>query len=319
MGERIIVRKKEVTVERYSMREIKKHRTFYILLIPAVVVCVLFFYRPMVGLIMAFQDYNYAKGMFASPIVGFKHFVAFLNNPYFYLSVRNTLVINGLNILIGFPLPIIFAIAINSLPLGPFKRVTQTISYLPHFISWVVIAGLAYKLLDQEAGAVNHLFKLFGMAPKPFMRQPESFWTIITFVSIWKELGWNTIIYLAALASIDVELYEAAIIDGANGVQKLIYITLPGIAPVIGLMFIFTIGSLFNAGGNVSFDAIFNMRNALVSDYANTIDYFVYQEGVANNRMSFAAAVGLAQSVVSFAIVMGSNALSRKIRGYGAF
>jgi putative aldouronate transport system permease protein len=319
MGGRIVIKKKEEIVERHSLREIRKHGAFYLFLLPAAVVCVIFFYRPMVGLVMAFQDYNYAKGMFGSPVVGLKHFQEFLSNPYFYQALRNTLIINGLNIVIGFPLPIALALVIHSLGSGPFKRITQTISYLPHFISWVVIGGLAYKLLDKEAGAVNHLLEAFGAAPSPFMRRPESFWAIITVVSIWKELGWNTIIFLAALASIDVELYEAAIIDGANGLQKLNYITLPGISPVIGLMFIFTIGTLFNAGGNVSFDAIFNMRNALVSDTANTIDYFIYQEGVTNNRLSFAAAIGLAQSVVSFAIVMGSNSLSRRIRGYGAF
>jgi len=268
---------------------------------------------------MAFQNYKVTLGMFHSPFVGLANFVEFLRNPGFYLALRNTLVINGLSVAIGFPLPIIFALVINSMNDGSFKKVTQTISYLPHFISWVVIAGLMYKILDQESGAVNLLLKALGAQAVPFMRQPQSFWGIITAVAIWKELGWNTIIFLAALSSIDVEQYEAAIVDGASGWQRLSHVTLPGIAPVIGLMFIFTIGMIFSANGNVSFDAIFNMRNALVRDTANTIDYYIYQEGVGQNRMSFAAAVGMAQNVVSFAIVMGANALSRRIRGYGAF
>ncbi len=304
---------------RNTWKEVVRHRTLYVFLLPAVVVCLVFFYRPMVGLIMAFQDYKVTLGMFHSPFVGLKNFADFLRNPGFYLTLRNTLVINGLSIAIGFPLPIIFALVINTVNPGPFKKVTQTISYLPHFISWVVIAGLMYKILDQESGAVNLLLKLFGGHPVPFMRQPQSFWGIITAVAIWKELGWNTIIFLAALASIDVEQYEAAIIDGATGWQKMTNITLPGIAPVIALMFIFTIGNLFNANGNVSFDAIFNMRNALVSDTANTVDYFIYQEGVSSNRMSFAAAIGFAQNLISFIVVMGANTISRRIRGYGAF
>jgi putative aldouronate transport system permease protein len=316
--DKISMRKKEVSGVRYTFKEIRRHRMFYLFLLPAAVVCIIFFYRPMVGLIMAFQDYKISKGMFGSPIVGLKYFKEFLQNPFFYLALRNTLVINGLNIAIGFPLSIIFALVLNSFETGPFKKVTQTISYLPHFISWVVVAGLAYKLLDKESGAINLLFAAVGANKAPFMRQPESFWPIITVVSIWKELGWNTIIFLAALSSIDPELYEAAIIDGATTSQKLFYITLPSIAPVIGIMFIFTIGSLFSSG-NVSFDAIFNMRNALVSDTANTIDYFIYQEGVGKNRISFAAAIGFAQSIVSFVIVMGANSISKKVRGYGAF
>ena len=302
-----------------TVREIRRHRALYLFLVPAVSVSLVFFYRPMVGLIMAFQDYKVTLGMFGSPFVGLKHFQSFLANPYFYLALRNTLVINGLNILIGFPLPILLALAIHSIKDGPFKNVTQTISYLPHFISWVVIAGLVYKILDSQSGAVNLLLRALGRESVPFMRQPESFWAIITTVAILKELGWNTIIYLAALSSIDMEQYEAATIDGARGAQKLLYVTLPGIAPVIALMFIFTIGTIFSANGTVSFDAIFNLRNALVSETANTVDYFIYQEGVMSNRMSFAAAVGLAQNGVSLVIVLGANALSRRIRGYGAF
>jgi putative aldouronate transport system permease protein len=317
--EKPVVRKKESSRVHYTVSQVRRNAGVYLFFVPAALVCVVFFYVPMAGLVMAFQDYKVAKGWLGSPLVGLKHFTAFLQSPYFYLSLRNTLAINGLNILIGFPLPIILALVLNSLDTGPFKRVTQTISYMPHFISWVVIGGLAYRLLDHEAGAVNLLLSALGGEKRAFMRQPESFWGIITCISIWKELGWNTIIYIAALSSIDVELYEAAMIDGANGFKRMASITLPGIAPVIALMFIFTIGNLFNAGGNVSFDAIFNMRNALVSDFSDTIDYFIYQEGIAKNRVSFASAVGFAQSIVSFIVVMAANALSRKVRGYGAF
>ena len=301
------------------LKRIVYYRTMYLFLFPALISVMVFAYRPMIGVIMAFQDYDIMLGIMGSPFVGLKHFYDFLTTQDFYTALRNTISINLLSILIGFPLPIIFAIMFFSMRNGIFKKMTQTISYLPHFVSWVVVAGLVYKMLDIDTGVVNKLMELFGNDPVAFMRVPEYFWTIIISTSIWKELGWNSIIYLAALSGIDAEQYEAAIVDGANGPQKLIYITIPGLLPVIGLMLIFTIGTLVNANGNVSFDAVFNLRNPLLASTANTIDYYVYSEGVANSNMSYSAAIGLVQSLVSFGLVVFANKISRKIRGYGAF
>jgi putative aldouronate transport system permease protein len=202
---------------------------------------------------------------------------------------------------------------------GLFKKVTQTISYLPHFVSWVVIAGVVYKLLDVNGGIVNILIKNLGGTPVAFMREPDFFWWIMTIVSIWKELGWNTIIYLAALASIDATQYEAAMVDGATGFQQLVYITLPGLAPIIGLMLIFTMGTLVSSNSAISFDAIYNMRNALVASRADTLDYYIYSKGVLGVKYGLSTAAGLLLSLISLFLVLGSNALSRRIRGYGAF
>lgn len=301
------------------VREIYKYRVMYAFLLPAVIVVAIFNYVPMAGLVMAFQDYDLVKGFSDSPFVGFKWFERFLRDKDFYLALRNTLGINTLHILIGFPLPIALAIAIFSMKNGIYKRITQTISYLPHFISWVVIAGLVYKMLDKETGVVNTLVASLGGERTAFMRNPEAFWPIIIITAIWKELGWNTIIYLAALSAIPSEQYEAAIVDGANGFQRLFRITLPNIAPTIALMLIITVGNLINGNGGISFDAVFNLRNALLYTTANTLDYFIFAEGVLSSKFSYATAVGFAQGMVSLILVVSANAISRRIRGYGAF
>jgi len=269
---------------------------------------------------MSFQDFDIMKGYFNSEFVGFKHFINYLKDPIFWQALRNTLGINSLMIIIGFPLPIIFALLLNEVRVTSFKRVTQTITYLPHFISWVIVAGMVYRLLDMDAGILNYIrAHWFEVERIPFLRISSYFWPILIIVSIWKTLGWNSIIYIAALSGIDVELYEAARIDGAGRFKSLLHITLPGIAPIIGLMFIFSIGTLVNTSGGASFDAIFNMRNSMVMDVAQVLDLYTYQQGVLLNRLSYAAAIGLTQSLLSLGLVFFANFTSRKISGYGAF
>ena len=300
-------------------RRIQRYSTLYIFLLPAIISVLIFYYRPMIGLIMAFQDYDIVKGMFDSPFVGLENFRAFVNDKAFWSALRNTLAINGLYFLSGFPLPIALAIMIFAMRDTLFKKVTQTISYLPHFVSWVVIAGVVYKLLDIDGGIVNILIKNLGGTPVAFMREPDLFWWIMTITSIWKEMGWNTIIYLAALAAIDAAQYEAAMVDGASGFQQLVHITLPGLAPIIGLMLIFTMGSLVSSNSAISFDAIYNLRNALVASRADTLDYYIYSKGIQGVKYGLSTAAGLLLSLISLFMVLGSNALSRRIRGYGAF
>lgn len=307
-------------VEKKSLRSrMRDYRVMYAFLLPAIIVVIIFAYIPMCGLVMSFQEYDLVKGFSGSKFVGLKYFRKFLRDKDFYLALKNTLAINGLHILIGFPLPIALGIGIFSMKDSIYKRVTQTITYLPHFISWVVIAGLVYKMLDSETGIVNTIIEALGGEAIPFMREPQYFWGIIIIVAIWKELGWNTIIYLAALSAIPPEQYEAAIVDGANGRQRLWYITLPSIAPTIGLMLIMTVGNLVNGNGGIGFDAVYNLRNALLYTKANTLDYFIFSEGILNNKLSYATALGLAQGVVSLILVMTANATSRKLQGYGAF
>ena len=299
-------------------REIKRHRVMYLFLVPALITVAVFAYTPMAGLIMGFQDYDIVKSFSGSRFVGLKHFQRFLGDKDFYRALVNTLGMNGYHILFGFPLPIALAIMIFSMRDSAYKRITQTISYLPHFISWVVVAGLVKKMLDAETGFVNTQFTNMGLDKVAFMHEPNMFWAITVISAIWKELGWNTIIYLAALSGIDAEQYESAIVDGANGRQKLLFITLPGLMPTIGLMLIFTIGQLISDGG-ISFDAVFNLRNPFLASKANTLSYFIFSEGVLSNKLSYATAIGFAQGLVSLILVLSANAASRRIRGYGAF
>jgi putative aldouronate transport system permease protein len=303
-----------------TWREMKRYRAMYLFLLPAAIVTIIFSYIPMVGLIMAVQDYSPVKGFINSSFVGMKHFQKIIDSPEFLLGLKNTIGLNGLLILIGFPLPIILALLINEIKNVKFKRVTQTITYLPHFISWVVVSGLVYKLLEEDFGGVNLLMSYLGLDRIAFMREVSYFWGVFITTAIWKDIGWNSIIFLAALTSIDTEQYEAATIDGAGRFQKLLFITLPGIAAVVGLMFIFKIATIFGGGGGgASFDAIYNMSNPLVSDAALTLDYHVYLSGIREGEVSYATAVGFVLSVLSFGILLFSNKVSKKISGYGAF
>lgn len=311
---------KQSEMEKKALRKRSyQYRVQYLFLVPAFVAVIIFAYIPMAGVVMSFMDYDILKGPFHSPWVGLEHFQEFLTDPEFWQSLKNTVGINGLSILFGFPLPIIVAIAIFSVKDGPFKRVTQTISYLPHFVSWVVVGGLVYKLLDENTGAINTLIKACGGDAIAFMRDPGWFWPVIIITCIWKELGWNTIIYLAALSGIDSEQYEAALVDGAKSWQRLIYITIPSILPIVGLMLIMTVGNLINSNGSASFDAVYNLRNALTATSSDTLDYYIFSQGIQHNEYSYAAALGLVQGLVSLVLVMSANGISRKTQGYGAF
>jgi putative aldouronate transport system permease protein len=296
--------------------QIKKHWIFYIFLIPATVITLLFSYRPYIWLTMAFQDFSFKDGLFGSPFVGLQNFKDILDTPDFYRVLRNTIMINVLGLAIGFPVPILFALMINELRNDKFKRVTQTITYLPHFISWVIVAGLVYKILNEDIGIVNVILRAISGKTVAFLKEPKYFWWVFVLVSIWKEMGWNSIIYIAAMSGIDQELYDAATVDGATKLQKVRYITLPGIAPTIALMLILASGRLLSGA---SFEAVYPMRNPMINETAETIQIFNYTQGVLYNRYSYAAALDLAQAVVAFLLVCVVNYTIKKLRGYGLF
>ena len=291
----------------------------YLFLLPALLSAIFFSYKPMVGIVMAFQDFDIAKGYMRSPFVGFENFQRFLTNPDFYMALRNTLCLSLLSFVFVFPAPILFALILNEIKWSRFKKVTQTVSYLPHFISWIVAATLIQKLLlDQDMGLVNDIIAAFGGSRIGFMREPMWFWPIVIMGGIWKETGWNSIIYLAALTSIDAELYEAAKVDGAGRFQRLLHVTLPGIAPTIGLLLVLNVGSLINAGAN--FDAVYNLQNPLVSSTAYILEMYAYYEGITFARYSYATAITLMQSVVTLLMVLGANKIYKKLNnGYSAF
>jgi putative aldouronate transport system permease protein len=307
---------------RLTLKKMNSYKMLYLFLLPAIAVCAIFCYYPMFGIIMAFEKYTVGKGFFHSPFVGFANFKHFLTDRYFFIALKNTLAINGFSILFGYPLPIILSLLLFSMRPTPFKRISQTVSYMPHFLSWVIVASLVYRLLEKNNGLFNLLIAAIGMEKVSFMTAPQYFWSVAITVGIWKELGFLTIMYLAALASIPAEQYEAASIDGASGFQKLKHVTLPGISTTMALVLIFTLGTLVNTNGYfviVPFDAIYNLRNPLLSDTANTIDFMIYQEGVLDIKYSYSSAIGITQSVLAFLMVYFGNKLSKRISGYGAF
>ncbi len=296
-----------------------KYKSLYLFVLPALITVFLFYYRPMIGIIMAFQDFDIGKGYLGSPYIGLENFKKFLTNPDFYLALKNTLCLSVLSFVFSFPAPIVFALILNELKWARFKKITQTVSYLPHFISWIVAATLIQKLiLDQDMGIVNEIIAAAGGERIGFMREPGWFWPIVVIAGIWKETGWNSIIYLAALSSIELELYEAAKVDGAGRMKRLLYITLPGIAPTVGLLLVLNVGSLISAGGN--FDAVYNLQNPLVSSTAYILELYAYYEGIAFARFSYATAITLTQALVALFMVLGANwAYKRLNNGYSAF
>lgn len=275
---------------------------------------VIFHYAPMVGNLMAFQDYSIVRGFFDSHWVGFKYFRQFLFDAYFWQVVRNTLLINFYSLIFFFPSSIIFALLLNELRLRLFKRFIQTVTYVPHFLSTVVVAGMLVNFLSTD-GLINGLIKWFGGEPRTFMSLPQWFRTIFIGSEVWQNMGWNSIIFLAALSSIDPQLYEAATVDGANRWRKMLHITLPGISTVVTIMLLLTLGKMMTVG----FEKIILLYSGPTFDTADVIQTFIYRRGLIDSDFSFAAAVGIFQSIIAFGMVVSANMLSKKISGTRLF
>lgn len=292
---------------------IRSYRNMYLFLIPAFITVLLFSYKPMVGIVMAFQDFTLKGGYINSPFVGLEHFREFLVNPDFYRALKNTLGLGILSFVIGFPIPIMFALILNELLSSKLKKLAQTVSYLPHFISWVVTSTIVLRLLDQNTGIFNNVMAMFGIDRIAFMRESSWFWPVVIITNVWKETGWSSIIYLAALAGVDQQLYEAAKVDGANRMKQLIYITLPSLLPTIGLLAVLNVSKMITSGG--LFDAVYNLQNPLVASSAYTLELYSYFEGIAYQRYSYATAITLTQSAVALIMMLGANKLYKKATG----
>ncbi len=298
-------------------RKLWRQRYLLMMTVPFIIWAIAFQYLPLLGWSMAFQDFklkaNIIESFTNAPFVGLKHFnqlwFEFASHGRFYLALRNTLAMSLLSLTIGFIMPILFALFINELRRPMFKRVVQTVSYLPHFISWVVAAGMISTMLSSE-GPVNNLLLFLGLAETrtPFLAVPHYFWGIITAADIWKEMGWNAIIFLAAITSIDPTLYESASIDGANRFHKMRYITLPSIMPVIIVILVMNIGWIVSIG----FEKQFLLGSDLVRSYAEVLDTYVLNYGIGQGRYSFATAIGIFKSVVSIVLLMLANWLARR-------
>ncbi|THF81621.1 ABC transporter permease [Cohnella fermenti] len=299
------------------MRQVWEQKILYLFVLPALMATLVFSYGPMYGVIMAFQDYDILRGLGGSDFNGVANFNAFLSDPDFYRAVRNTAVLSTLNILVCFPLPIVFAILINEFGPARLKKLVQSITYLPHFISWVIVSGLLYRLLDQDTGAVNLLLHTLGVDKIGFFRDPQYFWGIFIVASIWKELGWSSILYLSAMTAINPELYEAALVDGASRFKRIWHITLPGILPTIVMLLILTIAAFFSGAGG--FEPAYALRNPMVATHSDIIDIFAYFRGVRNGEYGYAAAIGLSQSIMAILFLFVSNKGLKKLTGYSLF
>ncbi|HEY9077832.1 MAG TPA: ABC transporter permease subunit [Anaerolineaceae bacterium] len=293
-----------------TLRGLKRDRFYYLLIILPLLYFLVFRYLPMLGVVIAFQDYDPflgIEGFWTSPWVGFTHFTNFIKSIFFWRIIGNTLIISGLKLLFGFPAPIILALLLNEVRSTLFKRAVQNISYLPHFLSMVVVAGLVRSMLTVQGGLFNQIVRLFGGDPIAFLTYPEYFRGILVGTTLWQEIGWGAILYLAAMSTINIELYEAAAMDGANKFQQALNITLPGIAYVIAIQLIFSIGGLLNAG----FEQILLLYSPGVYGVADIIDTYVYRNGLLGRQYSFAAAVGLFKSLIALLLMVGANRVAK--------
>jgi len=289
-------------------RDWKRNKTLYFLFLPVLLYYLIFQYGPMFGLLISFQNYKPATGIFKSPWVGLKHFKDFFSDYYFQRVLGNTIRISVLNLLFTFPMPIVLALMINALKSRRYSRIVQTITYIPHFISIVVVVSIMMGLTSRD-GAIPQALKIFGFTPVTMLNRKEYFLPLYIISGIWQNIGWNSIIYLSALTAIDAELYEAAHIDGAGKTRQLFSITLPCLAPTIIIMFILAVGKMFNVG----YEKIILMYNPLTYEVADVISTYVYRKGLLEMSWSYSAAVGLFNSVVSFVLVWSTNWFCKRV------
>jgi putative aldouronate transport system permease protein len=288
-------------------KDLVKNRYIYIMLLPVITYYIVFHYVPLYGAQIAFKNFTPSKGIWSSPWVGFKYFEEFFNSYYFERLLRNTVLISLYDLIFGFPAPIILALLLNEIKSNIFKRTVQTVTYLPHFISLVVICGMIIDFLARD-GLVNNILNRFGIESIPFMIKPEWFRTIYVASNIWQGIGWGSIIYLAALSNIDPQLYEAATIDGAGRFRQVLHVTLPGILPTVVIMLILRLGQMLNVGS----EKILLLYNTSTYETADVISTFVYRKGILEASYSYSTAIGLFNSVINFALLVIANFISRK-------
>lgn len=290
------------------VRDFLQNKYLYLMLVPVLLYYLIFWYGPMYGSLIAFKDFSPAKGFLGSPWVGFKHFVSFFKSYYFKRIVTNTVLLSLNLIIFEFPAPIILALLLNEVRNKLFKKMVQTITYVPHFVSIMVVSGIIIDFTSTY-GVINDIIEWFGGERVNLLIKPELFRPIYVISNIWQGVGWGSIIYLAALAGIDVEQYEAAVIDGAGRWKQMIHVTLPGIAPTIVIMFILRLGALMNIG----YEKIILLYNPLTYETADVISSFVYRKGLQDFSYSYSAAVGLFNSVINFFMLIAANKLSKKV------
>lgn len=288
------------------------YKEYYIMLIPGLLFFLVFCYGPMYGLLIAFQDYYPLKGISGSPWVGLKHFQKLFTDPFFLSVLKNTLIISLYKLLICFPAPIILCLALNEIKNLRFKKFAQSVSYLPHFISWVVVSGIVIEFLSPSRGPINILLQEIGIKPIFFVAEPKYFRGVLVLSDLWKSIGWGSIVYLAAVTGVAPTLYEAAEMDGAGRIKKIIHVTLPALVPIITVMFIMESGKVLND----SFQQVYNFLTPSTYKVGDVISTFVYRMGIQKMQYSFTTAVDLFKNIVSFILVLLTNYMARKTNDY---
>lgn len=289
-------------------RRLKKSRYLYLMIAPVVIWYLVFCYAPMFGLVIAFKEYDMYEGIAKSPFIGLLQFKNFFSSIYFWRLIRNTFLISFYGLIFGFPAPIILALLFNELKDGRFKKVTQTISYLPHFISTVIIVGMFTTFLAPETGLINNIIELLGGQRIYFLSEPRYFRSLYIILDIWRSVGWGSIIYLAALSNVETELYEACVIDGGGYWRQLFHITLPGIAPTVVIMLILRIGQLMTVG----YETIILMYSPSTYETGDVISTYVYRVGLIDSNYSFSSAVGMFNSIISMTLLVCANSISKR-------
>ena len=301
-------------IKNRTLRKAVSYKYLYLMILPTVIFLIVFRYVPMYGILIAFKDFSFKKGILGSDWAGFEHFITFFKSYSFPVVMKNTILISLQKIVFGFPAPIILALMINEIHRPKFKKVIQTAVYLPHFISWVIIASIGMALFSSRTGAITvPLAQLLGVEQVEIINNPDVFQGYLVITDIWKEIGWGSIIYLAALAGVDPEMYEAATIDGANRLQQMLKITLPSIMPIISIMLILRTSSVLDAG----FDQIFNMATDHVKSVSQIIDTYVYEVGMLKADYSYASAVGIFKSVIGLVFLFTTNKIVKRLNGGG--
>ena len=304
---------------RRFLHNVTHYRYLHLMVLPGLAFFLLFKYVPMYGIIIAFKNYKGAAGGFSAimsaPWIGLKNFEIFFNSLYCERVFKNTIYLSLLRLIFSFPAPILLALMINEIRANWFKRTVQTITYMPYFLSWVVVAGLLNTLLSPDNGAINALIKMAGGQPVYFLTSKQWFRPILIISEIWKNIGYGSIVYLAAITGIDQEQYEAARVDGANKLQQIIHITIPALSEIIAIMLILQIGKMFDD----NFDQIFNLYSPSVYEVSDVFETYIYRNGIQQSKFSYSAAVGLVKSVLALAMIVFSNKASKKLGAQGLF
>ncbi len=290
-------------------KTLRKYRWLYLMLIPPLVYFVIFQYLPLWNAQIAFKDFKPLLGVWKSPFTGFEHFITFFKSFYFDQLITNTIIISFLKLVVGIPMAIILAIALYETTFKRFRSVVQTVAYLPHFLSWVIMFGVLLMMLSPGDGLINAIIKALGGKPIAFLTSPEWFRFVVIISDVWKETGWGTILYLAALMAIDPTLFEAAAVDGASRLQRIFFISIPGILPVVAVVTMLRLGHILNAG----FNQIFVLYSLPVYSVGDIIDTWVYRQGVLSFQFSLATAVGLFKGAVGLVLILVANRVSRRL------